>query len=330
MKRHFLLLFVLITALFTYAEQRDGYFVELVQVSGHNAYLLTPSSLSPFTFHLSPNQPLPETLRPAVLVLHDHGAYFTIGKEKMVSPVWRDDLDSLTNVRMQAEAKRWVDKYYHGMFVADSLAKAGFVVLVTDALYWGGRAEGTNNKALKEGQKAFYDKHLAETGEAWFETILREDKEAVDYLCSLPYVDTTRIFSFGFSMGAYRSWQLAAEDSRIAGCAAANWMTTIRYTGDFITGVSSWSMYRPLPEGARAEDYDYPNIASRVSPRAFLLIYGTRDHVLPVKGTRMAIRTIRHKYHGRQFRPIAFPTDHEFTPEQFQTLLSWLKAQLSN
>lgn len=315
MKRLLLLIFVLVTALFTSAEQRDGYSVELVDVSGHKAYLLTPDNARP------------DSPKGAVLVLHDHGARFTIGKEKMVSPIWRADLDSLENVRVRREAEAWVEKCYHGMFVADSLAKAGFVVLVTDALYWGERAEGTDNKVLKANQQAFYDKHLRKTGEAWFETILREDKDAISYLCSLPFVDTTKIFSFGFSMGAYRSWQLAAEDSRVAGCAAANWMTTIRYTGGFITGVSSWSMYRPVPEGAQPEDYDYPKIASRVSPRAFLLLYGTRDHVLPAKGTKMAIRTIRRQYKSRQFRTIAIPADHEFTPEHYQTLLSWLKSQ---
>ena len=254
--------------------------------------------------------------------MHDHGAWFTIGKEKMACPEWRDDLDSLTNVRIQAEAHAWVNRYYHGMFVADSLMKEGFVVLVTDALYWGERAEGTDNKALKEEQPAFYEKHMEETGEAWFETILQEDKEAVDYLCSLPYVDTTKIFSFGFSMGAYRSWQLAAEDPRIAGCAAANWMTTIRYTGGFITGPSSWSMYRP-------QEIDYPLIAAKIGPRPFLLMYGTKDHVLPEKGTKKAIRMIRRQYKGRQFRPVAFPADHEFTPDHYQTLLSWLKAQIT-
>lgn len=257
---------------------------------------------------------------PAVLVMHDHGAWFTIGKEKMACPEWRDDLDSLTNLRIQSEAYAWVNKCYHGMFVADSLMKEGFVVLVTDALYWGERAEGTDNKILKEEQPEFYEKHLEETGEAWFETILQEDKEAVDYLCTLPFVDTTKIFTFGFSMGAYRSWQLAAEDPRIAGCAAANWMTTVRYTGGFITGPSSWSMYRP-------QEIDYPLIAAKISPRPFLLMYGTKDHVLPEKGTKKAIRMIHRQYKGRQFRPVAFPADHEFTPEHYQTLLSWLRSQ---
>ncbi len=273
---------------------------------------------------------------PAVLVLHDHGAWFTIGKEKMAFPEWRDDMDSLSNLRMRAEAVSWVNGCYHGMFVADSLAKEGFVVLVTDALYWGERCEAspddlrdrrTLNKALKNAQPDFYQRHLSATGEAWFETILREDKEAVTYLCSLPFVDSTKIFTFGFSMGAYRSWQLAAEDARVAGCAASNWMTTVRYTKAFITGPSSWSMYRPVPSDADSMDYDYPLIAARISPRPFLLLYGKRDHVLPEKGTKMAVRTIRRQYHGRQFRPVAIAADHEFTPEHYRTLVRWLQTQ---
>jgi len=273
-----------------------------------------------------------------VVVLHDHGAWFTIGKEKMAFPEWRDDLDCLTNLRLQAESKAWVDKCYSGIYVADSLAKEGFVVLVTDALYWGARrvvcdqrvagddlpadydALKALNKALQKAQPAFYEHHLAETGEAWFETILREDIESVDYLCSLTFVDTTKIFSFGFSMGAYRSWQLAAADPRIAGCAAANWMTTIAFTGGFINGPSSWSMYRP-------QEIDYPLIAAKIGPRPFLLMYGTKDHVLPEKGTKMAIKTIRRQYKGRQFRTVAFPADHVFTPEHYETLLRWLKSQ---
>lgn len=293
--------------------------LSVIHLGGHPATLLVP--------------PHAEGERlPAVVVLHDHGAWFTIGKEKMAYPEWRDDLDSLSNLRLQAESKAWVDKCYSSIYVADSIAKEGFVVLVTDALYWGERGdfdmsiyrdfEMSNlaqlNKALQKAQPAFYEQHLQETGEAWFETILREDIESVDYLCSLPFVDTTKIFSFGFSMGAYRSWQLAAADPRIAGCAAANWMTTIAYTGSFITGSSSWAMYRP-------QETDYPLIAAKIGPRPFLLMYGTKDHVLPEKGTKMAIKTIRRQYKGRQFRTVAFSADHVFTPEHYQTLLLWLK-----
>nr|MBR6146665.1 hypothetical protein [Paludibacteraceae bacterium] len=79
-------------------------------------------------------------------------------------------------------------------------------------------------------------------------------------------------------------------------------------------------MYRP-------QEIDYPLIAAKISPRPFLLMYGTKDHVLPVKGTRKAIHMIRRQYKGRQFRTAAFPADHVFTPEHYKTLLSWLKSQ---
>ena len=57
-------------------ERREGYTVEkiLFNVSKYSrvpAYLLVPEGKGPF---------------PAVLLLHDHGAHFSIGKEKMVRP----------------------------------------------------------------------------------------------------------------------------------------------------------------------------------------------------------------------------------------------------
>ena len=57
-------------------EQRNGYRAEkiLFSVSEYSrvpAYLLVPDGNGPF---------------PAVLLLHDHGAHFSIGKEKMVRP----------------------------------------------------------------------------------------------------------------------------------------------------------------------------------------------------------------------------------------------------
>jgi len=342
-------------------EDRGRYTVEMVQIGGHNAYLLLPEKST-----------TAEKKFPAVLVLHDHGGHFAIGKEKMVYPLWRTDCDSLTNELVAQDAIRWTVQCYNGMFVGDSLAKQGYVVLVTDALYWGEQAveqppftlsllkkeaEGIGgmseqdgivinpatcrqqvnpklmkvyDKRMKTGQPAFYEAHMRETGEAVFETILRQDKDAISYLLSLPYVDKKKIFSFGFSMGAYRSWQLAAEDRRVAGCAASNWMTTIAYTGGFITGESSWSMYRPVPKNKREKEVDYPIIASKIRKRPFLLMYGLEDHVLPREGTEQAIATIRKRYHSSEFEAVAFPNDHEFTDAHFHALLQWLHEQTTS
>lgn len=247
----------------------------------------------------------------AILALHDHGAYFTIGKEKLTSPIpcpERSDLGK--GCSESGEGAAWVNKFYAGQFVADTLASCGHVVLVIDALYWGERrwCDTLTNKQLKNAQPEFYQEYLEKTGEVWFEKILADDKACVDYLRSLPYVDTTRIGVWGFSMGAYRAWQLAAEDPRVAFCAAANWMTTLEKAE---TGVSSWSMLRPKMAGI-----EYSEIVGRIAPRPMLLQYGLRDKLFPdpvlTEGQWPAL-TIQ-----------AIDSEHRFTHTHLRQLLEWL------
>ncbi len=108
-------------------EQRNGYRAEkiLFSVSEYSrvpAYLLVPDGNGPF---------------PAVLLLHDHGAHFSIGKEKMVRPFG-------VEASVLADADDWAEKCYDKQYVGDYLASHGYVVLAVDALFWGerGRKEG--------------------------------------------------------------------------------------------------------------------------------------------------------------------------------------------
>lgn len=303
---------------------RDGYTVEIVQVPvSHgdtaSAYLLVPTLPAP---------------HPAVLILHDHGAHFCIGKEKLVSPVWRSDIDSATNAFVQQDACMWVSKYYDGMFIGDSLAKAGYVVLAIDALYWGERhawADSlplSDNRSRKSLQPTYYANHLARYDEAWFETILADDCFSVDYLYSLPCVDTTRIAVFGFSMGAYRAWQLAAADLRIHACIASNWMTTkADHWGNSERPTpadpSAFSMYFP------AQSADYPLVASRIAPRPILLLYGDRDPLFTPDSVRTAIRIIQDSYRqadaDSSFIPQPIPYPHFFSRDHLQCVLRFLE-----
>lgn len=282
---------------------------------------------------------------PAVLLLHDHGAWFSIGKEKLVRPLAADkgEARSHADMAMLADAEAWVNRCYDSIFVGDSLASLGYVVLCVDAPGWGSQVPispdwetiGTlpqkvaadslkaYNKRIKNGQPDYYQHMINQTGEAWFEHTLALDKACVSYLLSLPYVDSTSIACFGFSMGAYRAWQLAAEDHRVTACVASNWMTTMAANGGALSNASAYSMYRPDCT------LDYPAIAAQIAPRPLVLMYGEYDHLFPVSAVEEAIAIIGEGYRVQQaetaFLPIAFPVKHFFSREQFATLVSVLR-----
>ncbi|WP_460051419.1 hypothetical protein [Spirochaeta dissipatitropha] len=70
--------------------------------------------------------------KPAVLLLHDHGGRFDIGKEKYLRPI--------AGQPGMAASGEWAEKYFSGRFVGELLAEQGFVVLSFDALGWGHRS----------------------------------------------------------------------------------------------------------------------------------------------------------------------------------------------
>ncbi len=120
-------------------ENRDGYECRLVEFSVGDrkvdgkreekvkGYLLVPDGASWLD------------KRPAVLMLHDHGARFDIGKEKLVKPIDSDaTIGGDDYIRISSQ--EWIDKNFDGIYLADYLASIGFVVLVADALYWGDRS----------------------------------------------------------------------------------------------------------------------------------------------------------------------------------------------
>lgn len=320
-------------------EERDGYSVQLVRVpvslgDTAEAYWLVPDSV-------------PEGGYPAVLLLHDHGAWFTIGKEKMVRPMETVDWS------LKLQSHYWVNKFYEGAYIADSLAHRGYAVLVMDALYWGTRQPLNNdphkpekamqtlrqtahpspsliaeaedecvrnrkaiNKMLKNLQPKYGEQYMAKQGETWFETILHDDMAAVRWLEQQKEVDASSIGAAGFSMGAYRAWMLAAHDTAVAWCFAANWMTTLEAHGGPLHSASDWSMY--LPE---LEEQDYPEIAARAADRPMQIIFGTEDPLFTPESVEEAASTIRRLEPHHQLEVKAIEAPHQFTHESLESLI---------
>lgn len=258
------------------SEQRDGYVAQKIAFNINRwervlAYLLTPDS--------------PATSYPAILLLHDHGAHFTIGKEKMVKPF---GVDSLT----LADADDWVAKCYDGVYVGDELAKKGYVVLSTDALFWGDRAPSPMPYEPSERNKQLYDRQQAlasnmlQMGTSWGAWITWDDIRSAAFLAHLPMVNADKVGCLGFSMGSYRSWMLAALSDDIKASASICWMNDTEHLmtieNNQNKGGSAYSMLIP---GIR-NIADYPQVASLAAPKPALFFNGTRDKLFPVDGVK--------------------------------------------
>lgn len=236
----------------------------LVDGETTEAFLLLPIGHGPF---------------PAILLFHDHGSEFRIGKEKLVEP-WDD-----------SEAAKlhygWISRFYGGRQLGDELVRRGYAVLCADALGWGSR-KGDGYEA----QQALAA-NLLQVGTSLAALVAREDIQAAKFLACHPQVDARRIAVAGFSFGGFRAWQTAALCEDIAATIAANWMTTLssvlRPGNNMLRGQSAFYMLHP-PFAARL---DFPDVASLIAPRPALFQSGSLDRHFPGDGVEEAFALMR-------------------------------------
>lgn len=290
-------------------QDRGSYLAEkvafnLTDESRVSALLLTPKTPGP---------------HPAVILLHDHGSKFDIGKEKVIKP-WG-------NEEQLASAQAWADQFFSGRFIGDELAKRGYVVLAVDALGWSDRGP-----MQYERQQALAS-NFFNLGRSLAGLMAYEDMRAADFLASLPQVDEARIGALGFSMGAYRAWQLAALSDRIAATAAVSWIGT--YNGlmtpgnNVLRGQSAFYMLHP---GLSAR-LDFPDVASIAAPNPMLFFNGDADRLFPIGSVREAYDKMRRVWHSQQadakLETKLWPQrGHVFEQEQQDAVFSWLDRWL--
>ncbi|MGY1584540.1 dienelactone hydrolase family protein [Streptomyces sp. MN13] len=287
----------------------DGYTRETVTLSltryeRVRGALLTPHGTGPF---------------PAVLLLHDHGAKFDIGKEKLVRP-WYDD------TRL-ASAQAWADRYFSGRFVGDELARRGYVVLCLDALGWGDRGP------LAYEQQQALASNLYNLGSSLAGLTAREDARAAAFLAGLDRVDARRVGALGFSMGAYRAWQTAALSDDVAAAATVCWMTGLREMmvpgNNTLRGQSSYYMLHP----GLARHLDIPDVASIAAPRPMLFFHGALDTLFPADGVRAAQDRLRAVWRSRRAEErLVLKTwpdlGHVFVDRMQDEVFAWFDAVL--
>jgi dienelactone hydrolase len=196
---------------------------------------------------------------PAVLALHDHGAFKFYGKEKIVAP------GPEAHPLLAAHRR----DHYGDVAWANELARRGYLVMVHDAFAFGSRrvrladltaeirpADTPDADESPAGIAAYNTwaathehlmaKSLFSAGTTWPGVFRAEDQLALDVLCARPDVDPARVGCGGLSGGGLRTVFLAGLDDRIRCAVCVGMLTTWR---DYLLHKSfthTWMCYVPL------------------------------------------------------------------------------------
>ncbi|MEQ2010363.1 MAG: dienelactone hydrolase family protein [Limisphaerales bacterium] len=290
------------------AEQDRGSYVArkvVFNVTGDSrvlAYLLVPKSAGP---------------HPAVLLLHDHGAKFDIGKEKVIKP-WDEPPDKIES------ARKWAERSYGSRFIGDELARRGYVCLATDMLNWSDRGGGGY-----EQQQALAA-NLMQFGTSFAGLIAHEDLRAAEFLASQAGVDPRRIAAMGLSVGAYRTWQLAALSDRISAGVSVCWMSTRKGLmvpkNNATGGQSAFTMIHP----GLGTQLDHPDVASIACPKPMMFLAGRQDALFPVATVEEAFSKMRRVWEsqhvGARLVTRLYDAPHEFNTAMQDDAFTWLDA----
>ena len=272
---------------------------------------------------------------PAIVALHDHGAFYLWGKEKLVEN--RSEHPSLTQFKRQS---------YEGKSTASELARQGYVVVVIDMFYWGERrmllekdagdwrerTPGiTPERVLAFNQRAstsepVVGRSIYAAGFTWPGVIFWDDIRTVDYLVTRPEVDRHRIGCVGLSVGGFRSCHLAALDDRIKCAVVVGWMTSFPYQlKRKVLHTIGHSMIVP----GLYRDLDYPDVAAMAAPAALMVINGTQDTLFDAEGVGVSHEKLAACYKkagvGAKLCLRMYDTPHEFNIAMQKEAWAWLK-----
>ena len=231
---------------------------------------------------------------PAILYCHAHGNRYDIGRRELM------------------EGRPALQDPPYGPL----LAARGYLTFCIDVAGFGERQQ--------EGTESALAKEALWRGQTLFGGMLADLSAALDYLCDRPDVDSSRIATFGISMGATHAYWLAALDQRIA--AAAHLCVFSNMAGLIETGRHDLhGIYITVP--GLLGHCDMGDVAALVAPRPQLV--GARDPLTPPDGLEPALATLRGAYaeagaSDRLTILISPETGHVETAEMREAVLEFL------
>jgi len=288
--------------------------VETLRVETHDGY-----RLERFRFHNGADAIVPGILlvphglrgrAPAIQFLHQHGGHYAAGgKAEMLREGWP----------VAGTA-------------GEQLVRRGYVVIAIDAYCFGERAgqgPGGPGEVGAAEESSLFKAHLWRGRTLWG-MMLRDERIALDYLCSRPEVDRQRVGTFGMSMGSTRAWWLAALDRRVRATVAVACLT--RYQELIAHGaLSAHGIYYFVPGVLR--HFDSETIVACIAPRALLTLTGDSDDGSPVDGVRRINEAVASAYAAvgapERFRSVVYAdTGHVYSAAMWDETLRWLDRWL--
>ena len=204
---------------------------------------------------------------------------------------------------------------YQSCFVA--LAKMGFVVLSYDM-------QGYNEREFM-GHKNVFTPLLR--GGAFIGQIIWDGMKALDYLCSRPEVDASRIGVTGNSGGGKQSLCLSALDDRIAVSAPAGHNGTYAYTAGKERRLCACNM---VPGLLRFGEMD--RLYALIAPRPLLMVQSTGDNLFPMDSVRRVFRLTKRVYRllGAEDKVDLFMgfCGHSYEQEKREAMYAWFLRHL--
>jgi lysophospholipase L1-like esterase len=211
--------------------------------------------------------------------------------------------------------------------LGEVLVRAGYVVFAPDA-YWHGDRVGTGPAGAAETGRAEQDslfKLNLWLGRTLWGMFVRDDQIALDYLCSRPEVDRSRIGATGMSMGSTRAWWLAALDERVAAAVGVACLT--RYQNLIAHGGLRQHGVYYFVDGL-LRHFDTEGVVALIAPRPFLALTGELDAGSPADGVRVIEEKVSRVYRvvraEDRFKSILYPEiGHTYTPKMRAEMLAW-------
>jgi dienelactone hydrolase len=246
---------------------------------------------------------------PAVLALHDHGGIKHWGVKKI----------TLTPETSADQAVRNHQATYYGGFAwANEVAKRGYAVLVHDVFGFASRQpKGDMSEDILE-------KSLICGGTLWAGLMVYDDQRALDYLCSRPDVDSSRVACGGLSGGGLRTVMLGGVDRRIKAAFPVGWMTTWRDVMLYKAHTHTWMLYVPgLPNYL-----DYPEILGLRAPLPAFVLNDSEDPLFTLKEMKAADEILREVYKKagapENYKCSFYPGGHKFDAAMQKDAFAWL------